>query len=366
MKSKIGRSKIIYCLPHPTHYHTYLIDQIIDNELFDIQVVYFQDTLSGYPWKKNYNTKAPFEYLNKKLLNIDWDFIFKRKKDSVYFIAGWNEPTMILLLIQILVLRKKYIILTDTISSKKRFFIKRILRSVWVNYFVLRNAYAVLTTGEKGVSLISNLPIGNVLVYNFPFVTDLDFFRPRSIQENSSEIVFLSSGRIDFSHKGYHIALEALRLLKCDQPSFPFRYIILGVGPDLERLKELIYEKNLQENVDILGWKEISELPYYYNLANIFIHPSFFDPYPNAILEAMACGKIVIASNLAGSANDRIAHRVNGFIFNAGDSHDLYNNINYVLSLNQHNISKIQLSARETAEKWSYRYNFSVLEKLNL
>jgi glycosyltransferase involved in cell wall biosynthesis len=367
MKLKKEKTKIIYCLPHSTHYHTYLIDKVIDNDQYDLKVIYFQDILKGYPWKNNNNTKAPFQYLNKSFLNIDWKFISNIDSNAVYFIAGWNEPTMILLLFKLFFIKRKYVILTDTISNKKRFILKKIFRHVWVNYFVLRNAYAILTTGVNGVSLISNLPIGNkVTVFNFPFVTDLDFFKPKLYDKSSDEFIFLSSGRIDLAHKGYHIAIEALRLLKKNQPLFRFKYVILGTGPDQEELQRLLFEKKLQDNVDILGWKEISELPYYYSIANIFLHPSFFDPYPNAILEAMACGKIVIASNLAGSATDRIIHKSNGFIFKAGDPIDLYNNIKFVLGLNQSNLSKIENSARTTAEKWSYLYNFSVLDDLNL
>ena len=120
----------------------------------------------------------------------------------------------------------------------------------------------------------------------------------------------------------------------------------------------------MKNEVELLGWKEAEDLPSLYNSCDFFIHPSYFDPYPNAVLEAMACGNIVIASNTAGSALDRIIDNENGFIFNSGDFDSLYEKLNYVIKLEQNDIQSINKEARITAESWDFNYNINVLKNI--
>lgn len=61
----------------------------------------------------------------------------------------------------------------------------------------------------------------------------------------------------------------------------------------------------------VTGYVAHEDLPAYYALMDVFVHPSLRDGMPNAVLEAMACGKTVIATAVGG-VTDVIQDGVNG------------------------------------------------------
>jgi len=83
----------------------------------------------------------------------------------------------------------------------------------------------------------------------------------------------------------------------------------------------------------------------------IFILPSKREGMPQSLIEAMARGKIVIASDTDG-AKEIIKDNFNGFLFKNGDTEDLKNHIEFILKLP--NIEKLQIRnrARKSVEQF--------------
>jgi glycosyltransferase involved in cell wall biosynthesis len=77
---------------------------------------------------------------------------------------------------------------------------------------------------------------------------------------------------------------------------------------------------NLQ--IFVTGYIPPSDLPAYYSLMDVFVHPSLHDGMPNAILEAMACERAVIATP-AGGTKDMIEDGKNGMLVNVNDANML-------------------------------------------
>ncbi len=88
--------------------------------------------------------------------------------------------------------------------------------------------------------------------------------------------------------------------------------------------------------------------------ADIFVLPSKREAMPQALIEAMALGKIVISSNTLG-AKEIIKNKENGFLFKVGDKNDFKKTLDYVFSLSNKELVKIQKNARKSVEifKWS-------------
>jgi glycosyltransferase involved in cell wall biosynthesis len=82
--------------------------------------------------------------------------------------------------------------------------------------------------------------------------------------------------------------------LKINTNSTQFKKVVVGDGPDLERLK------NLYKNVEFVGYKQGKELAQYYKDADVFVFPSKADTFGLVIIEALACGTPVAAYNVTG------------------------------------------------------------------
>jgi glycosyltransferase involved in cell wall biosynthesis len=283
------------------------------------------------------------------------------KKYCRAVVAGWSNPTTICLLTLWSLRGASFWLYTDTPKQTVRRGVKQWWRRVWLNW-VIGRAKGMLVTGQYGREFVLGWQL-NHSVYNFPFVVDLDFFHPSS-EEKFSEgnvLKIFSSGRLDIDHKGYDIALKALALIKRNNPGFRFHWKIAGVGPDKENILSIANQYHLAENLELLGWKEMDELPALLHESDIFLHPSRFDPFPNAILEAMAAGCVVVASDAAGTANDRIINGRNGFLFRSESVEELASQIWKACELSAAENKSLRLDARKTAEKWPYQYNLNTL-----
>lgn len=88
---------------------------------------------------------------------------------------------------------------------------------------------------------------------------------------------------------------------------------------------------NPEYRIAVTGHVPHKDLPAYYSLMDVFVHPSMRDGMPNAVLEAMACGKAVIATPVGGMT-DIIEDGVNGYLVKINDAAGLAEKMAEVLS----------------------------------
>lgn len=67
-----------------------------------------------------------------------------------------------------------------------------------------------------------------------------------------------------------------------------------------KNLKKLAEELNIEKKVSFLGFISGAEKYAYYESADIYVHPSRYEPFGVVLLEAMACGKPIVASKVGG------------------------------------------------------------------
>ncbi|NEQ28984.1 MAG: glycosyltransferase family 4 protein, partial [Microcoleus sp. SIO2G3] len=117
-------------------------------------------------------------------------------------------------------------------------------------------------------------------------------------------------------HKGYEKILQATPQIREIIPDI--HYVIVGKGDDKPRIEQLIARLGLQECVTLAGFVPDEQLCDYYNLCNVFAMPSKKEGFGIVYLEALACGKPVLAGNQDG-AIDALCHGELGALVNPDD-----------------------------------------------
>ena len=130
---------------------------------------------------------------------------------------------------------------------------------------------------------------------------DLDFFTPQATKPtlpcniNDDESLLLSVGNL-VELKGHNLVIEALTLIA------KTKLIIIGEGGMRSELEQLVIKLKLQDRVFFTGNIQQHELPGYYASADLLVLASSREGMPNVLLESLACGTPVIATNVGGSA----------------------------------------------------------------
>ncbi|MEB3196960.1 MAG: glycosyltransferase family 4 protein [Candidatus Sericytochromatia bacterium] len=142
-------------------------------------------------------------------------------------------------------------------------------------------------------------------------------------------ILLLYVGRLE-RRKGVLTLWEAFARLA---PQLPQLHLHLaGYSTDLSRqgdsvlghLQRLSRESGLADRIRFLGHRPYQELPALYGACDVFVAPSPFEPFGMVYLEAMACGKPVVACR-AGGALEIIEHGRSGLLVPASHPEALAN-----------------------------------------
>lgn len=172
-----------------------------------------------------------------------------------------------------------------------------------------------------------------------------NFVMPHQLSTESTDFVRESYvayvGRLS-SEKGIDILLRALPYLPATT-----KVKIAGEGPLRESLENLTTEVGVVQQVEFMGRLSGQTLEKFIEGAQAIIIPSvWLENMPFSLLEALAKGKIVIASKIGGLP-EIIKDGVNGFLFEVGNAKELAETIN---RLPQANLSMISEQAHHSVE----------------
>ena len=143
---------------------------------------------------------------------------------------------------------------------------------------------------------------------------DVELFRPRAAKGEHTPTVLFVSRLIE--RKGLHVLLPALAHLRNE--GLEFRLLVVGDGPMRSQLERQTQQLGLSEIVDFLGLRPRSELPDIYRRGDVFCLPSASEGMANVILEALATGLPVVATDVPGSS-ELVEDGVNGFVVEPGN-----------------------------------------------
>jgi len=111
---------------------------------------------------------------------------------------------------------------------------------------------------------------------------------------SSPSVLLLSVGWL-IERKGHHLVIDALSKLP------DAHLLIAGNGPEEKALKEYCVKLGLHANVSFLGSLSQTNLKTYYQIADALVLASSREGWANVLLESMACGTPVVATNIWGT-----------------------------------------------------------------
>lgn len=181
---------------------------------------------------------------------------------------------------------------------------------------MLKEADKILTVSsftKQKLSDIHNVPLEKMTI--FPNTIDPYFKIPTSIKKSEHLLkryklskdtkIILTIARLASSekNKGYDKVIQVLPEVIKEFPTV--KYLIVGKWDEkeIERIKKLIGDRNLINHVILTGYIHDEELPDHYLISDVFVMPSKKEGFGIVFLEALACGKPLIAGNKDGSAD---------------------------------------------------------------
>ena len=237
--------------------------------------------------------------------------------------------------------------------------------------YALQNASAVTTNASELIKKAKAFIDREI--HLIPNGIDTELFMPTPKNEELAQAIGINNPVIGFvgelrEKKGLQTLLSAYTQTNKRRPA---SLLIVGEvrgGDDMKTFDEFQHA-NPDLNIIVTGYTPHNDLPSYYSLMDVFVHPSLRDGMPNAVLETMACERVVITTPVGG-IKDIIEDGKNGIIVNVNDANMLTEKIIELLE-NPEKRSRLGKNARElivskfTLEK-ELEANLSVYRKLGL
>jgi len=222
-------------------------------------------------------------------------------------------------------------------------------------------------TRDKAIAF--GMDPGNIVV--FPWGVNIDRFAPKK-EERGKKQVSRRISRVGGSRKSitlfcnrawepiYGIDVLAKAFVKAASVNPDVNLILLGGGSQGANIRRILMNGGVLERVHFGGQVGQRDLPRWYHMADIYISPSHVDGSSVSLLEALACGKPSIVSDIAGN-REWIEEGVNGWTFRDGDADDLADKILLAIK-SRRSFGRIGRAARRTAEERAdWRKNFGKL-----
>lgn len=156
----------------------------------------------------------------------------------------------------------------------------------------------------------------NTVIHN---AVDTKLFKPDHSQRDAGAYTIVGVGRF-IRMKGFHVLFDAVSQIK-NELGKPIRVILVGEGPQLDDLRQVAKDKSISESVEIVAPMVQEELVKIYQQADVFCLPSFSEGLPCVVIEAMACGVPVVATDVGGVSE--VVDDYSGILIPPGDSEAL-------------------------------------------
>lgn len=337
--------KVIFFTNIVAPYRVFLfnkLEEIRINTIFDFEVYFMRMSESNRNWNVNLeNLNFKFSvgnglYFDYKSLFIHFNpiLIFRlvKSKEEIILGGSWNNPNVMLI-----ALLKSFGLINNKLSiwseanyltnesqrkNKLRDYLKKWLFSKIDGSFIIPGEMAILSFEKWGI------PIKNII--KFPNLVDYRLFsHSNGYLDNKDNLpIFFIVARLEENIKGVKnfiqsIGTENLKKIKLR---------IAGTGSSLQEYISFVKTNKLEENISFLGNLSQEEISNEYQNSNVFVLPSFSDPSPLTIVEAIYSGLPVFVSERCGNHFETVINGENGYTFDPYNSNDIREKFELLIS----------------------------------
>ena len=373
------KHRILYLVSHPIQYQAPLLRLISQSKEIDIHAVFYWDKKSESHFDEGFGCAIAwdvplldgyaYQYLAEtkqtrfQKLKTLWKLIHKKRFDIVWthgYADLYTIATIVFAKIKglsVFVRGESLYFPQDKISIKKKCFFKIL------DQFVDR--YLAIGTHNRDFYLKNNVEQNKVFLSHY--AVDNTFFRQQYLRSKENintlrETLGLEKNRpvvlyaSKFITRKYPIdLLNAYLQLPSDNRPY---LLFIGTG---ETFDEVVKAANNHPDIRFLGFKNQSELPDYFALADVLVLPSKRENWGLIVNEAMSAECAIIVSDEVGCGIDLVKHGENGFIFKARDVNALSQYLKE-LTLDASRCEQMKLKSTEIISWWGLPETVSGLE----
>lgn len=285
---------------------------------------------------------------------------------DMFFVGGYGYPTVILSIILLKLLKKPWVMIIDGISPVN---IKNVnIIAEKIKKMLIKGAEAYFANGTVSAEYLKKYDICSEKIFNQYMTVDVDGFMEKGkkslqirnkirqkIGINEDSVVIMYAGRL-VKHKGVQDMIDAVGILK--GKNYDIKALIVGDGNYKYELKKK--SENINSDVIFTGHIDPEEIYKYYYASDIFILPTYDDPWGLVVNEAISCGLPVIVTNAAGCSLDLVKN--NGYVINVHNTQALSIAIKKIMV----NPLKFRQNSIKIIKKWTYKESMgSFLNTIN-
>ncbi len=384
--------RLAYFVSHPIQYQAPLLRLIAADPEIDLKVFFYSDfSLKAYKdqgfgrvieWDMPLTEGYDYQFLDcwgsqqwqsrlQQAIAKDISRQLKQDKFDAVWVHGWSWLSSIQAVLAANQFGIPVLIRGESNGfSKASHPMKKRVKRVFLDW-LFQKITGFLYIGTLNRQFYHSYGIEDERLFCVPYAVDNEYFqklamlaRPhreelrRSLNLDPGRPIILYAAKlIDVKHP--QDLLSAYRLLSPNGVQEPEPYLLfVGDGVLRPTLEAQAKETNWQ-SIRFLGFRNQSEMPAIYDLCDVFVLPSGFEPWGLAINEVMNAGKAVVVSNQVGCVPDLVKEGQNGWTFPVGDIATLAEGMRWAIA--HHDLAGY-LSFQQI-QKWSYQEDLQGLKQ---
>jgi glycosyltransferase involved in cell wall biosynthesis len=193
-----------------------------------------------------------------------------------------------------------------------------------------------------------------------PFGVDLEKFKRLNCPEFIENSIVIGTVKTLISNYGIDYLITAFKIVKDTHSYLPLKLLIVGDGNDRAKLEALCKDLNIFEDVIFVGKVENDQVPYFLNMLDIYVALSISESFGVAIIEASACERPVVVSNVGGLP-EVVENEITGFVVESRNANAAANAIERLVLDKDLRVNMGKLGRQRVTEFYNWQENLDLM-----